>query len=124
MDPDRLLQHVMLVAMGTLGGFRDDPDGRPAASSPGRDPDGRGSYQSAGMDPDGGDGDLSADADPDHILQQSSRFVNRAAGYQNGNRSSWRPWRPWVRSAVAGMIWKTTGSVVALGGIPAAVTEI
>ena len=33
MDPDRGLQHVMLVAMGPLGGFRDDPDGRPAASS-------------------------------------------------------------------------------------------
>ena len=35
-----------------------------------------------------------------------------------------RLWRPWVRSAVAGMIWKTDGSVVVLGGILAAVTEI
>ena len=29
-----------------------------------------------------------------------------------------RLWRPWVRSAVAGMIWKTNGSVVALGADP------
>ena len=42
----------------------------------------------------------------------------------------WKPvvlarlWRPWVRSAAVGMIWKTDGSVVALGGILGAVTEI
>ena len=35
-----------------------------------------------------------------------------------------RLWRPWARSAVVWMIWKTDGSVVALGGILAAVTEI
>ena len=33
-----------------------------------------------------------------------------------------RPWRPWGRSTLAGMIWKTTGSVVALGGIRTAET--
>ena len=29
-----------------------------------------------------------------------------------------RLWWPWVRLAVAGMIWKTDGSVVALGADP------
>ena len=65
-----------VVAMGTLGrGLDDLEDGR-QRRRPGRDPG-------------GGDGDLSAGMDPDRLLQQSSRFVNRAAGYQNGNRSSW-----------------------------------
>jgi len=35
-----------------------------------------------------------------------------------------RLWRPWVRSAAVGMIWKTDGSVIVLGGILGAVTEI
>ena len=33
-----------------------------------------------------------------------------------------RLWRPWARSAVVGMIWKTDGSVVVLGGILTAET--
>ena len=35
-----------------------------------------------------------------------------------------RLWRPWVRSAVVGMIWKTDGSVVTWARIRTAVTEI
>jgi len=65
------------VAMGTLGRGRDDLEDGRQRRRPGRDPG-------------GGDGDLSAGVDPDGLLQQSSRFVNRAAGYQNGNRSPWR----------------------------------
>ena len=33
-----------------------------------------------------------------------------------------RLWRPWARSAVAGMLWKTDGSVIVLGAFLAAET--
>ena len=33
-----------------------------------------------------------------------------------------RLWRPWVRSAAVGMIWKTDGSVIVLGAFLTAET--
>ena len=56
-----------------------------------------------GRVPGGRDGDLSAGADPDRLLLGDVLA---------------RLWWPWVRLAVAGMIWKTDGSVVALGADP------
>jgi len=80
-DPDGLLLGVVLARLWR-------PWVRSAVAGMIRKTDG--SVVVLGADPDGGDGDLSAGMDPDRLLQQSSRFVNRAAGYQNGNRSSWR----------------------------------
>jgi len=85
-----------VAAVGTLGRGRDDLEDGRQRHRPGRDP-GR------------GDGDQSAGVDPDGLLLG----VILA-----------RLWRPWARSAAVGMIWKTAGSVIVLGGILAAVTEI